>query len=115
QINAIKVGYPGKKVIDGLTLPHFQSGEVTVLIGPNGAGKSTLLRGIAGLLKISGSVMYDGVDLTSLSAQRRAAFVSFMPQTVPTDINLSVIEAVISALKASPMDAAAANNSALHE
>ncbi len=114
QVNDIHTGYPKKKVIDGLTLPPLVSGEVTVLTGPNAAGKSTLLRAIAGLLHARGSVRYEGHELTTLSPQKRALYVSFMPQSVPTDINLSVMEAVISALKASPLDAATVNNEHLH-
>src|SRR5690606_25672162 len=110
QVSDIHTGYPKKKVIDGLTLPPLVSGEVTVLTGPNAAGKSTLLRAIAGLLHARGSVRYEEQHLTRLSPQQRASYVSFMPQSVPTDINLSVIEAVISASKASPLDAAATSN-----
>src|SRR3546814_7065105 len=115
QISDIHAGYPKKKVIAGLTLPPLASGEVTVLTGPNAAGKSTLLRAIAGLLHADGSVQYEGNDLTTLSPRKRASYVSFMPQSVPTDINLSVMEAIISALKASPFDAATtSHNEHLH-
>lgn len=114
QVTDIQAGYPNKKVIRGLTFPPMESGEVTVLTGPNAAGKSTLLRAIAGLLHPRGSVCYEGHELTALSPQKRASYVSFMPQSVPTDINLSVMEAVISALKASPLDAATAHNENLH-
>jgi len=111
----VHVGYPGKKVISGLTLPPLAGGEVTVLAGPNGAGKSTLLRAMAGLLRMAGSIRYDEHELTTLSIRQRASFVSFMPQSVPTDINLSVAEAVISALKASPLDSANAGNEGLYQ
>lgn len=115
QISDLHVGYSRKKVIENLTLPPFVSGEVTVLAGPNGAGKSTLLRALAGLLRLRGSIRLDDRELTNLSAQTRASIVSFMPQSVPTDINLSVMEAVISALKASPLDAANPVNEQLHQ
>src|SRR5690606_29750588 len=121
HITDVHVGYPGKKVINGLTLPPLVSGEVTVLSGPNGAGKSTLLRAMAGLLRMTGSLRYEEQErneeheLTTLSIQQRAKLVSFMPQAVPTDIKLSVVEAVISALKASPLDAANTGNSTLYQ
>ncbi len=115
QVTDIVAGYPNKRVIEGLTLPPLSSGEVTVLTGPNAAGKSTLLRALAGLLRTRGSVRYEGHELTTLSPQKRAAYISFMPQSVPTDINLSVMEAVISALKASPLDAAGENNEQLYQ
>lgn len=47
------------------------SGEVVGLIGPNGAGKTTLLGSIAGLLAPdSGTVTFDGKDVTGLSPER---------------------------------------------
>jgi len=110
HIDKLVAGYPGKPVLEALTLPPFQTGEVTVLTGPNAAGKSTLLRAMAGLLRATGSIQFDNRELLSMNARTRAGLLSFMPQTVPTDINLSVIEAVISALKASPMDATSSGN-----
>jgi branched-chain amino acid transport system ATP-binding protein len=48
-------------------------GEVYAIIGANGAGKSTLLRTIAGLHHpSSGSILYDGKDVTGLRPERRA-------------------------------------------
>jgi ABC-type branched-subunit amino acid transport system ATPase component len=50
-----------------------RKGTLTGLIGPNGAGKSTLLAMLAGTLPVSsGKVLYQGADVTSLAAFRRA-------------------------------------------
>ena len=50
---------------------HVGSGEVVGLIGPNGAGKTTLLGSIAGLLTpSSGTVIFDGVDVTGQSPEK---------------------------------------------
>ena len=50
---------------------HVGSGEVVGLIGPNGAGKTTLLGSIAGLLTpASGSVTFDGADITGSSPEK---------------------------------------------
>jgi len=47
------------------------AGEVVGLIGPNGAGKTTLLGSIAGLLPTdSGSVTFDGADITSTAPEK---------------------------------------------
>jgi len=50
-----------------------REGTLTGLIGPNGAGKSTLLAMLAGTEPTdSGRVSYDGADVTSMPAFRRA-------------------------------------------
>jgi phospholipid/cholesterol/gamma-HCH transport system ATP-binding protein len=50
---------------------HFEKGKVTVILGGSGSGKSTLLRQLTGLEKPdSGSVVFDGVDLTNLSKKK---------------------------------------------
>ena len=50
----------------------IQSGEIVSLIGANGAGKTTLLRTISGLNSASsGSIHFEGTDITSLSPDKR--------------------------------------------
>lgn len=53
------------KVIKGITT-QFKRGEMVAIIGPSGSGKSTFLRCL-NLLEVptSGSLIFDGVDLTS--------------------------------------------------
>jgi len=47
-------------------------GETLALIGANGAGKTTLLRALAGAHRPhAGRIVFDGADITSLSAHRR--------------------------------------------
>ncbi|MCG8916802.1 ABC transporter ATP-binding protein [Actinokineospora sp. PR83] len=46
-------------------------GSVLALLGPSGCGKSTLLRAVAGLETGTGSVCWDGVDLSGVPVHRR--------------------------------------------
>jgi len=49
-----------------------QAGEYVAVLGSNGAGKSTLLKTIAGVLpSTTGSIIFDGADVTSLKAAAR--------------------------------------------
>lgn len=56
----------GPLVLDDLSLT-VRPGEFVAVVGPSGCGKSTLLRLLIGFDKpVSGSVLYDGQDLTAL-------------------------------------------------
>ncbi|WP_455204421.1 ABC transporter ATP-binding protein, partial [Kaarinaea lacus] len=51
---------------------QFKSGCVTAILGPSGSGKSTLLSIISGLIKAdSGTILWNGDDITALAAERR--------------------------------------------
>jgi len=102
DISTLSAGYGARKVLRDLTLPPIAGEQVTALVGPNGAGKTTLLRAIAGLVPASGAIRFGTEDLLAASAQRRSAVMAFMPQFLPQRMSLSVVEAVISALRASP-------------
>ena len=53
----------------------INTGEIVSITGPSGAGKSTLLQLLGTLdLPKSGSVKYDGIDVSSLTAKNMANF-----------------------------------------
>lgn len=65
-INNLKVNYGGIKALRGINL-KIEDNKIVTLIGANGAGKSSTLRAIMNLVKKeSGTVEYDGEDLTNL-------------------------------------------------
>lgn len=105
-VTALSAGYPKRKVISGLTLSPLPAGSVTALVGPNAAGKSTLLRALAGLLPATGSIRLGEAELVGLDRRARAGRVGFMPQSLPAGAALTVLESVIGALKATPLDGA---------
>ena len=61
---------------------EIEPGKCTCLMGRNGVGKTTLLSCIMGLLQpASGSIKFDGIDLTKLSAEKRApSGIGYVPQ-----------------------------------
>lgn len=75
-LDGVTTGYRhrrGAHVVSSRVSGVLRAGEFTVLLGPNGAGKSTLLRTLCGLqAPLEGRVLFDGEDLASLSARRRA-------------------------------------------
>lgn len=74
---AVTIG--GKKIIDKIAL-SLDPGRLIVLIGPNGAGKTTLLRAIAGLVPMTGSLLFGGVAIDTLSRRERAQKIAYLPQ-----------------------------------
>jgi ABC-type branched-subunit amino acid transport system ATPase component/ABC-type branched-subunit amino acid transport system permease subunit len=64
--------FGGVHAVSGVSLAVHR-GSLTGLIGPNGAGKSTLLALLAGTDQVSaGQILYQGQDVTSMPAYRRA-------------------------------------------
>lgn len=84
EIRNLSAGYGSHAVISHMNL-DIPEGCFTAIIGPNGCGKSTLLKAIAGILPVSGSISFQGEDLTTLSPKQRAQKIAFLPQnrTVP--------------------------------
>jgi sulfate/thiosulfate transport system ATP-binding protein len=77
------------------------SGELVALLGPSGSGKTTLLRIIAGLeFADSGTVRFDGRDITERSAQERR--VGFVFQHYALFRHMSVFENIAFGLRVRP-------------
>jgi thiamine transport system ATP-binding protein len=70
SVRDLRVSFGETVAIDGV---EFDIGEERVgVLGPSGCGKSTLLRVIAGLQRPdSGSVIFDGQDVTGLAVHQR--------------------------------------------
>ncbi|MEN5145000.1 ABC transporter ATP-binding protein [Brevundimonas diminuta] len=103
SINGLDAGYGGQPIISGFSLPPLTAGEVVSVVGPNGAGKSTLLRSLAGLIPAHGSIRLDEAELTRLSLADRAKRVTYMPQTLPQGVALTVLETVVASIRATPL------------
>ena len=70
------------------------SGKCTCLMGRNGVGKTTLLKSIMGLLPVSsGSILFEGTELTGKPAEFRARTgIGYVPQGREIFTQLSVEE-----------------------
>jgi len=63
--------HQGYKKLDNINL-EVNDGDFSVLLAPTGSGKTTLLRLLSGIEKpTSGRIIFDGVDVTRLSVQKR--------------------------------------------
>jgi len=81
EVRDLVVHHGQLQALSGISF-HVFPGEVYAIIGANGAGKSTLLRTIAGLHHpTSGSIVYDGKDVTGLRPEKRAtAGIGMVPE-----------------------------------
>lgn len=71
KVENLKIHYGGIEAVKGISFSVPEKAIVT-LIGANGAGKSSTLRTIAGLVKASsGSIQFDGEDITTMPAAKR--------------------------------------------
>ncbi len=70
QVEALRTGYGRVAILHGVSLATA-GGRNIGLFGPNGHGKTTLLRTVSGLQRAwSGSIRFDGVDITRMPARR---------------------------------------------
>lgn len=81
EMKDLYVSYGMMEVIHGINL-KVDSGELVSVIGPNGAGKTTLIKATMGLVPLhSGSILYDGQDISALPAHKRAEMgIGYVPE-----------------------------------
>ena len=80
---------------------RVRDGERVVIVGPSGCGKTTLLRAVAGLHSLeSGSISYDGRELSSLAPEDIRAGLLF--QGGALFAHLSVVDNVAFGLRYLP-------------
>lgn len=98
----LQLAYGKRVIVENLSIQGLVPGTVTALLGPNGSGKSTLLKALAGLLPIRhGQIQLDDQDLTQCSPAERAQQLVYLPQSLPADVHLRVMESVLVAANAS--------------
>ncbi len=74
EVRNLTVNLEGKPILKDVTF-SLKSGESHILFGPNGSGKTTLIGALMGLPTYeptSGTVLFNGTDITSKSVDERA-------------------------------------------
>ena len=72
SVENLHVSYGAIKALHGVSL-EVPEGSIVTLIGANGAGKSTTLRALSGLVKSTGSIRYQGKEISKLSPNKIVA------------------------------------------
>ena len=84
----IVVDFDGQTILSGLSL-DIHDKEFVTLLGPSGCGKTTSLRIIGGFLEPkSGSVFFDGRDITRLPPYRRQVNTVFQKYALFPHLNV---------------------------
>ena len=93
EIKDLHVFYGKIEAIKGISVVVNQ-GEIVTLIGANGAGKTTTLKTISGLRPVaSGSITFDGQDISKMPAHERVALgISQAPEGRGIFPGMSVLE-----------------------
>ena len=69
EIKNLHAYYGAIEALKGINLV-VPDGKIVCLIGANGAGKTTTRKSISGMVKHTGSIAFNGVDITKDSAKR---------------------------------------------
>lgn len=73
SVTHASLAFGGIRALDDVSFTA-ESGQITAIIGPNGAGKTSLFNIISGFYRPqSGSIQFEGADVTRLRGDKRAA------------------------------------------
>jgi peptide/nickel transport system ATP-binding protein len=94
QVRGLHINFGANQAVRGLNF-GIAAGETLALVGESGCGKSATALGLIGLLpdtsRVSGSLLFDGRELLSLSARERRALrgkaISMIFQEPMTSLN----------------------------
>jgi branched-chain amino acid transport system ATP-binding protein len=71
SVRNLSVRFRGLQALDNVSL-DAAPGEILGLIGPNGAGKSTFINAVSGVVPATGTVQFNGHDITNAKPFRAA-------------------------------------------
>ncbi|MES2437530.1 MAG: ABC transporter ATP-binding protein [Verrucomicrobiota bacterium] len=91
-VENLHVSYGAIKALHGVSL-NVPQGSIVTLIGANGAGKSTSLRALSGLVKSTGTIRYDGREISKLAPNKIVETgLCHVPEGRMVFANLTVLE-----------------------
>ena len=78
---SVSLYYGASRALNDVSV-SAEPGKITCILGRNGTGKTSLIRAIAGLAQArDGKIMFNGVDITRLPADKRArSGIALVPQ-----------------------------------
>jgi len=104
-VQDLMINYGRVRAVDGVSLTVGR-GEVVAILGSNGAGKSSIVRAIMGLTKASGTVIFNGQEISQLPTHRRAALgISYVPEGRRVFTDLTVRENLLMGAYLAPKEA----------
>ncbi|MFI3227102.1 MAG: ABC transporter ATP-binding protein [Clostridia bacterium] len=100
KLQNIKKAFGKDVVLDNINL-SIETGEIVSILGSSGSGKTTLLNIILGITEAnSGSIEFDGEDITNVSMEERGFNIVF--QDYALFPNLNAYENIVYGLKNKP-------------
>ena len=101
-LTQVEAAYGPVQALFGVDLA-IEEGEVHALMGRNGMGKSTTVKAICRLLPASGTLRFDGTDLSALTPARAARLgIGLVPEGRRCFAPLTVTENLIAAHRPGP-------------
>jgi branched-chain amino acid transport system ATP-binding protein len=92
EVSDLEAGYGPVTVLRKISF-SVDEGRIVTVLGPNGAGKTTTLRAVSGMVRRSGTIRFDGKDVSGHTPEKMARqSVAHVPEGRGTFTGLTVEE-----------------------